>query len=82
MASAMRWAHLVSSIGIELVAPIAGGAWLDIKYQTKPWLMITGVLVGTFLGFLGLKKLIQELDKSKADQQKLNQENPPTKQKD
>jgi F0F1-type ATP synthase assembly protein I len=66
MASAMRWAHLVTSIGIELVAPIAVGAWLDIKYQTKPWLMIVGVLVGVILGSLGLKRLIHELDKSKA----------------
>jgi F0F1-type ATP synthase assembly protein I len=69
MGSAMRWAHQVSSVGFELVIPIAGGAWLDHTFHTKPWLTLLGVLTGSVLSFLGLMRLIQALDKSKLDKQ-------------
>ena len=61
--AAYRWANQVTSIGLELVLPIAGGWWLDRKYGLEPWLMIGGVLLGCMFGTLGLVRLIRDLDK-------------------
>lgn len=62
-ASAYRWANQVTSLGIELVIPIAGGWWIDTKYGLSPWLTVCGVLLGAVLGTLGLSKLIRDLDR-------------------
>lgn len=41
-------------IGIELTMVIGGlaygGHWLDQKWGTDPWLLLTGVILGTFGG--------------------------------
>lgn len=43
------------------------GYWLDKKYDTQPWLTITGAMVGAFLGYYtfwkGLKHIEEEKDK-------------------
>ena len=62
-AAAMRWASQVSSISIEFVLPIAGGYWLDQKWGFTPWLTVAGLLFGGALGFLGLVKLLRDLDR-------------------
>ncbi len=62
-AAAYRWVNQVTSVGIELAVPIAGGWWLDAKYGLAPWLTVCGVLLGSMLGLLGLVKLIRDLDK-------------------
>ena len=62
--TAMRWAHQVTSIGLELAIPVGGGFWLDQKYGTAPWLMILGALIGAYLAFQGFRQLIRDLEKS------------------
>lgn len=46
------WMKL-SGIGIEFAAAVGGfalvGFWVDLKFQTKPW----GVLIGAVLGLTG-----------------------------
>lgn len=59
----MRHAHTVSSLAIELVLPIVGGLWLDQKWQTQPWLLLAGVLVGSLLAGLGLQSFLKSLDR-------------------
>lgn len=48
------WAYL--SLGMELIAPILvgvlGGYWLDGKLGTRPWLVLTGALLGIAAGFI------------------------------
>jgi F0F1-type ATP synthase assembly protein I len=43
-------------LGIELIAPLLvglfGGYWLDGKFGTAPWLLITGTVLGFAAGFL------------------------------
>ena len=60
---AFRWANQVTSIGLELAIPIGGGAWLDQKYGWTPGLTLVGLLVGGWLAYRGLLRLIQDLDK-------------------
>lgn len=48
----------VSAVGIEMaVATFVGwgaGYWLDAKFETGPWLMLAGLLLGVAAGFKGL----------------------------
>jgi F0F1-type ATP synthase assembly protein I len=41
-------------IGFELVAPLLlglfGGRWLDGRFGTKPWMVLTGAVVGAVVG--------------------------------
>lgn len=50
--STSSWVRL-SGIGVELLAAIAGftliGYWLDRKFDTEPW----GLLIGALLGVIG-----------------------------
>ena len=62
-AAAMRWASQVSTISFEFALPIAGGYWLDLKWGTTPWLTVVGLVFGGALGFLGLVKLLRDLDR-------------------
>ena len=43
-------------LGVELVLPVLlgvfGGAWLDRRFGTTPWLVVTGSLLGIAAGFL------------------------------
>lgn len=51
------WVRL-SSIGIELVAAVAGftlaGYWWDLHYGTPPWGLLTGVVLGLVGGMYNL----------------------------
>lgn len=44
-------------IGIQLVATIVGfgalGWWLDTRFDTKPWLLLAGVIFGATGGMIG-----------------------------
>jgi len=44
-----------ASLGVEMAIPVflcaGAGYWLDQRWQTKPWLMVVGVLLGAAAGF-------------------------------
>ena len=54
----------LSSIGLEMaVATAIGwafGSWLDGKFKTEPWLMITFLILGVAAGFRGLYRAARE----------------------
>jgi ATP synthase protein I len=51
-----RIAGMISSIGTEIVLLTVGGAWvgnkLDAMWNTKPWMLLIGVLIGLGSGFI------------------------------
>ena len=46
MARGIYWASQVSTLGLEVALPAAGGYWLDQRWGTKPWLTIAGSVLG------------------------------------
>lgn len=56
----------VSSVGVEMaVATLIGwgfGYWLDNRFQTGPWLMLVGLLLGVAAGFNGLIRTANEVN--------------------
>lgn len=55
------WRMFVPSVGLTLL-----GVWADGHFQTKPWLMIIGIVLGFFGAFLLVKKQISGLKTRKA----------------
>lgn len=49
-------------VGTVLVGGIAlgylGGAWLDRRWETSPWLVVGGVVLGSLAGFIDLFRTI------------------------
>lgn len=62
-ADKMRAAR-ASAIGLQFAISIGIGAfagnWLDGKFETAPWLLMTGVLLGAAAGFRDLYRLAKE----------------------
>ena len=60
---AMRRAHQVTSIALELAVPAGIGVYFDHKSGTLPLWTLVGVVIGSGVAFLSLRQLIRELDK-------------------
>jgi len=60
---AMRRAHQVTAIGLELVIPVGIGAWFDHTGGSSPLWTVVGVFVGSGVATLSLRQLIRELDR-------------------
>jgi hypothetical protein len=50
------WRMFVPTIGFTLL-----GVWLDSSFDTKPWLMFGGIIIGFLGAFLLVKKQIDGL---------------------
>lgn len=45
-------------IGSSIILGVFGGLWLDDKFNTKPVLVIVGLLLGIFIAFYGMYRMI------------------------
>lgn len=63
-----------SQIGMEMVAPIGLGAWVDITWGTKPWLSVVGTLLGLSAGMTHLFYLLRKIEE--AEQKERGQDRP------
>jgi F0F1-type ATP synthase assembly protein I len=50
----------VPSIGLTLL-----GVWLDGKWQTKPWLMMSGIALGVVFAFALVRQQLRRLKPTK-----------------
>jgi len=55
------WRMFVPAVGLTLL-----GVWADGQFQTKPWLMIIGIVLGFLGAFFLVKKQISGLKTRKA----------------
>jgi F0F1-type ATP synthase assembly protein I len=54
---ATRYSYLGLFFGCSIFIGYAGGAWLDRRLHTTPWLMTVGVLFGIATGFVELLRV-------------------------
>ncbi|MBM4396708.1 MAG: AtpZ/AtpI family protein [Deltaproteobacteria bacterium] len=52
--SAMAVASIGLEMGVAIVVGWLGGAWLDDRLGTEPWLMLSGLGLGIAAAFRGL----------------------------
>lgn len=61
---------LVGQLGFTIACPmvafIGGGAWLDNKFATSPWLLFLGILLGVLAAAGALYKLATGLSSKQA----------------
>ena len=59
---ALRAVAVLSGAGFIMAASVALGAllgnWLDGRWGTHPWLLVTGFLLGTVAGFIQMARII------------------------
>lgn len=49
MAEALNWVSRITTIGLMMVLPAAGGNWLDARLKTNYWGTV-GLVVGLIIG--------------------------------
>jgi F0F1-type ATP synthase assembly protein I len=54
------WAMRITGIGIESVLPCLGGIWIDRRLGTVVLFTFLGLLLGGFIGFMHLLKIVRE----------------------
>jgi F0F1-type ATP synthase assembly protein I len=67
------WAYAEAPLqyGLTIVICVLIGYWLDSVFNTGSWLMITGVIIGSVAGFIGLLKTLKAYSfKNKDDRNK------------
>ncbi len=57
-AAALRLVGVGWYIGVCIVLGVLGGLWLDNKFDTKPILVIVGLLLGITVAFYGVYRMI------------------------
>lgn len=62
-ADAMRWAHRVTGLGMELVIPTLIGWYVGERYHWRPWGILGGVVVGLWLACMSLIALVRDLQR-------------------
>ena len=45
-------------VGVCIVLGVLGGFWLDSKFNTKPILVIVGLILGVLIAFYGVYRMI------------------------
>ena len=63
MAAAMQWVNRIMTICLEMVIPAGLGYWLDRKWNSEPWLLVCGAVVGFVLGMWHLLQLAKISEK-------------------
>lgn len=58
LVAALRLVGVGWYIGVCIFLGVIGGLWLDSKFNTEPWLVIVGLLLGVFLAFYGVYRMI------------------------
>jgi F0F1-type ATP synthase assembly protein I len=53
------WYYTLAQIGIEMVAPLFVGLYLDWQFGTTPWLMLIGIVLGFVGGLYHLIVMLQ-----------------------
>lgn len=55
----------VTSIGMQMALPPTIGWWLDGKFNTEPWLLILGAIIGFTVSMFELVRLAKDSEDSK-----------------
>jgi F0F1-type ATP synthase assembly protein I len=51
----------LAQVGLEMVAPILLGLWLDAEWGTGPWLTVGGAVLGLVVGVTHLVLLVNRM---------------------
>jgi ATP synthase protein I len=64
MQAASRYSYVGIFFGVSALIGFLGGAWLDRRWHTSPWLGIVGLLLGVAAGFRELYRISKQAMKN------------------
>ena len=67
--AALRFIGIGWYIGICIVLGVIGGLWLDSKFNTKPFLVIVGLILGIIVAFHGVYRMLLPLIRNKENKE-------------
>ena len=67
MLSALSFATIGLEMGVSIFVGWYAGQWLDERFETRPWLMVTFLFLGLFSGFRSLFRLAMRAAKDAQD---------------
>jgi len=70
---AARFSYLGLFFGIAVLIGYGGGAWLDRRFHTGPWLSIVGVLLGIASSFKELYRLASQHSRAQRSENERNE---------
>ena len=56
-----RYLALGSQIAASMLIPVFLGWWMDTRFETEPWFMLLGIVLGMVMLITTLYKLIAEI---------------------
>ncbi|MFC1869977.1 AtpZ/AtpI family protein [Chloroflexota bacterium] len=65
--AALRLVGVGFFIGSSIVGGVAAGLWLDSRFNTKPILVIMGLLLGITVAFYGVYQMLLPLLRNKGN---------------
>lgn len=68
--AALRFIGVGWFIGISILLGVLGGLWLDNKFDTKPILVIVGLILGLVVAFYGVYRMLIPLMRDKKDKER------------
>lgn len=69
-AAALRFIGVGWFVGISIFLGVWGGLWLDDKFGTSPILVIVGLLLGLFVAFYGVYRMLLPFVRNRQDKGK------------
>ena len=61
------WASRATSVSLEMVLPILLGLWLDRRWNSSPWIVIIGAVLGFSIALLHLMQMTKPNHKTNRD---------------
>lgn len=56
---AARWSAIGIQFGVSIAIGTIGGQWLDERFDTEPWLLVAGIVLGSFAAFWDVYRLVR-----------------------
>jgi hypothetical protein len=63
----------LSQVGLEMVAPMCLGLWLDYKFDWMPWATVIGAVLGAVGGFTHMLVLLKQHEQQNSSRQRGDQ---------
>ncbi|MDP3878950.1 MAG: AtpZ/AtpI family protein [Dehalococcoidales bacterium] len=71
LVAALRLIGVGWYVGVSIILGVLGGLWLDDKFNSRPFLVIAGLVLGIIVAFYGVYRMIlPNINKKRSERKK------------
>ena len=63
-----RFASMGIELGVSVLLGLLGGWWLDIQFDCRPWLLLSGIIVGFAAGIRSIVRTLRIFSREAEDE--------------